>query len=177
MAGGTAVVLAPSGGTYAAGQVVNSMSDFSGPVRVATGDVNGDGIPDYVAGAGPGGGPRVVIVDGATGARLADFYAFESTFTGGVYVTCGTRRGTGGRTWSSGPGTGNRAGCRSTWPRPWPPAGPPTRPSTRSPGATCRTGCTSGSRQRTGPVRRRTNPAAGATWFVPLPASRLSGSF
>ena len=62
---------------------------FAGEVRVATGDVTGDGIPDLILGAGPGGGPRVQEIDGSTGRVLQDFFAFESTFTGGVYVAAG----------------------------------------------------------------------------------------
>jgi hypothetical protein len=59
---------------------------YSGEIRVATGDINGDGSPDVVVGGGPGAGPRVKIVDGFTLRSLDDFFAFESTFTGGVYV-------------------------------------------------------------------------------------------
>lgn len=59
---------------------------FRGGVFVAVGDVNGDGAADIVAGTGVGGGPRVVVFDGRTGGRLADFFAYESTFRGGVLV-------------------------------------------------------------------------------------------
>ena len=63
--------------------------NFGGEIRVATGDVNGDGTPDIIAGAGPGGGPRVQVIDGFTGRVIDDFFAFESRFTGGVYVGAG----------------------------------------------------------------------------------------
>lgn len=62
---------------------------FTGDVRVARADVTGDGIPDYITAAGPGGGPRVLVFDGATGAIVRDFYAFPTQFTGGVFVAAG----------------------------------------------------------------------------------------
>ena len=66
-----------------------------GGVRVATADVNGDQVPDIITAAGPGGGPRVVIFDGNNGAILADFMAFEETFTGGLFVSAGDFDGDG----------------------------------------------------------------------------------
>ena len=62
---------------------------FTGGVRVALGDVNGDGYPDLIAGAGPGGPAAVRVFDGRTGAELVSFLAFESSFQGGVYVASG----------------------------------------------------------------------------------------
>jgi hypothetical protein len=62
-------------------------SSFTGGVRTAAGDVNGDGTPDLVAAAGPGGPPTVVVLDGKSGAELRRFDAFEATFTGGLFVT------------------------------------------------------------------------------------------
>jgi surface-anchored protein len=59
---------------------------FTGGVRVASADVTGDGVLDLIAGAGPGGSPTVVVFDGASGKEVARFDAFESGFTGGVYV-------------------------------------------------------------------------------------------
>lgn len=56
---------------------------------MATADVTGDNVADFIAGAGPGGGPRVVVVDGKTRAVLASFFAFEPGFTGGVNVAAG----------------------------------------------------------------------------------------
>jgi len=59
---------------------------FAGGVNVAVGDVNGDGRPEIVTGAGPGGGPHVKVFDGQTFKEIAGFYAYDPSFTGGVSV-------------------------------------------------------------------------------------------
>lgn len=59
---------------------------FTGEVRVATGDVNNDGILDLIVGAGAGGGPRLLLIDGFNGRTLLDQFVFEAKFTGGIYV-------------------------------------------------------------------------------------------
>lgn len=61
-------------------------SGFTGGVFVAAADFNGDGSPDIVSGADAGGGPHVQVFSGLTGTSIASFFAFESTFTGGVRV-------------------------------------------------------------------------------------------
>ncbi|MCZ2340934.1 MAG: hypothetical protein LC104_03960 [Bacteroidales bacterium] len=66
-----------------------------GGVTVATGDVNGDGVDDIVTGAGVGGGPRVRVFDGVTGSILSDFFAYEDTQRGGVFVAVGDVNGDG----------------------------------------------------------------------------------
>ena len=68
---------------------------FTGGVRVASGDVTGDGRADLIVGAGPGGAPRVIVFDGVTNAPVFDFFAYEPTFTGGVYVAGGDVTGDG----------------------------------------------------------------------------------
>ena len=85
------------------GALVSAFSPFggfAGGVRVATGDVNGDGTDDLIVAAGPGGAPRVVVYDGATLTTsnqtvLANFFVYETTFTGGVYVAAGDVNGDG----------------------------------------------------------------------------------
>src|SRR5262249_42255505 len=62
---------------------------FLGGVHTAVGDVNGDGIPDIIAGAGAGGGPNVRVFDGNTGAMIRSFFAYDAGFMGGVNVAAG----------------------------------------------------------------------------------------
>lgn len=64
----------------------NPLRTFTGELRVAVGDLNGDGIEDIITAAGPGGGPRVTVIDGFNGTVLRDFFAYEAGFRGGVYV-------------------------------------------------------------------------------------------
>ena len=62
---------------------------FMGGVRVATGDINGDGIDDVVTATGPGASPHVKAFDGATGQLLLSFYAYAPGYLGGVNVAVG----------------------------------------------------------------------------------------
>jgi hypothetical protein len=73
---------------------------FTGGVSIALGAVNGTGHDDVVVGAGPGGGPEVVVFDGAQLAHgvatpTAAFFAFPTSFSGGVSVAAGPVNGTG----------------------------------------------------------------------------------
>ncbi len=61
---------------------------FRGGVRVASCDLNGDGIDEVVAGAGSGGRARVRVFNGMDGAQILAFRAFSSKFTRAVYVAC-----------------------------------------------------------------------------------------
>ncbi|MDB5311835.1 MAG: repeat protein, partial [Gemmataceae bacterium] len=67
---------------------------FTGGVRTAVGDFNGDGIPDIAVGTGPGMPAEVKVLDGKTGAVLFDRQPF-GTFTGGVFVAAGDITGSG----------------------------------------------------------------------------------
>lgn len=70
-------------------------SNFTGGVRVACGDINGDGRFDIVTGRGPGGDPLVKIYTGfgADRMEIGSFLAYAETFTGGVYVATGNIKG------------------------------------------------------------------------------------
>jgi hypothetical protein len=58
---------------------------FTGGVRVGGSDLNRDGFAEILTSAGPGGGPNVRVFDGGSVAPLADFMAYDASFTGGVY--------------------------------------------------------------------------------------------
>ena len=74
---------------------------FTGGVRTALADFNGDGVMDIAAAAGPGGGPHVRVYDGATTQDLFsgnpvlaiaprlhfDEFVFDPKFAGGVTLT------------------------------------------------------------------------------------------
>ena len=79
---------------------------FTGGVRVAAGDVNGDGIADVITGPGAEGGPNVKIFDGTNGTLLQSFFAYAPGFTGGVYVAAGDVNGDGFADIVTGPGSG-----------------------------------------------------------------------
>ncbi|MFM7095780.1 MAG: Ig-like domain-containing protein, partial [Gemmataceae bacterium] len=73
-------------GTSDAEQSIQSFPGFNGEVSVAHADFNKDGILDVVVAAGPGGGPHVRVINGATGEEFGSFFAYDPAFTGGVFV-------------------------------------------------------------------------------------------
>jgi len=74
-------------------------SGFLGGVRVAACDFDGDNKAEIVSVAGPGGGPHVRIMKfdaaGNFVADLANFFAYDLGFTGGLFVACGDVDGDG----------------------------------------------------------------------------------
>ena len=85
---------------------------FTGGVRVATGDVNGDGVADIITAPGPGMEPRVRIFDGNTHRPMrgpqGDFLAYRANFQGGVFVAAGDVNGDGRADIVTGAGPGGR---------------------------------------------------------------------
>lgn len=62
---------------------------------VATGDVNGDGAEDVLVAPSLSGGPHVKIYDGVTFALIAEFFAYDPNFRGGVSIAAGDLDGDG----------------------------------------------------------------------------------
>ncbi len=68
---------------------------FRGGARVGAGDLDGDGVPELLVGAGIGGGPRIAVFDGTSIREgqpkrlVADFFVFEKRLRNGVYLTAG----------------------------------------------------------------------------------------
>jgi len=79
---------------------------FTGGVRVALGDVDGDGWVDLITAAGPGGGPHVKVFKHGVAELLASFYAYSPSFTGGVFVAAGDVDGDGRADIITGAGAG-----------------------------------------------------------------------
>jgi hypothetical protein len=79
---------------------------FTGGVRLALGDVTGDGIPDVLTAPGVGGGPDIRVFDGQTLAKVDEFMAYSPSFTGGVYIAAGDVNGDGTADLITGAGPG-----------------------------------------------------------------------
>jgi hypothetical protein len=78
----------------------------TGGVRVAVGDVNGDGIDDIITVPGPGFTPEVRVWDGSGGALIKSFLAYDAGFQGGVYLAAADINGDGKADIITGAGSG-----------------------------------------------------------------------
>jgi FtsP/CotA-like multicopper oxidase with cupredoxin domain len=82
-----------------------------GGVRVALGDVNGDGYEDIIAGAGSG-SPEVRIFSGRDGSPLGSFLAYTNGPQTGVFVAAADVAGNGRTDIITGPGQGAKPEVR-----------------------------------------------------------------
>jgi len=106
-AGGGPQVMVFDGKTGGALNSFHAMPpSFTGGVRVAVGDLDGDGRAEVIAAAGAGAAPQVTVHNGLTGQVLRSFYAFTPTFAGGVYVAAGDVNGDGRADIITGAGAG-----------------------------------------------------------------------
>jgi hypothetical protein len=76
-------------------QTFTPFGDFTGGIRTAAADFNGDGIADLIVGTGPGRATQVIVIDGVSGESLFSIDPFEAAFTGGIYVAAGDVTGDG----------------------------------------------------------------------------------
>jgi hypothetical protein len=95
---GRIAVFNPDGSLSSAG--LFAFPNFGGPINVATGDVNGDGVPDIIVGAGPGGpGGHVKVFSGVDLSLIDSTLALApqlgSDDTEGVLVGAGDADGDG----------------------------------------------------------------------------------
>lgn len=87
--------------------------NFFGGVNVALADINLDHIPDIITAPGAGGGPHVKVFSAADNSLLHEFMAYDSRFTGGVFVAGGdlNRDGYADVVTGAGPGGGPNVIC------------------------------------------------------------------
>jgi hypothetical protein len=89
---------------------------FLGGVNVAAGDLNGDGVPEIISGAGPSGGPHVKAFSGVNGSEVTSFFAYEASFAGGVRVGVADFNADGRYEIRTAPGPGRNAEIRTFTP-------------------------------------------------------------
>ena len=93
VAGGTVAVLNADSGQVV--QYITPFPGWTGGLNVATGDVTGDGIADFLIAPSVGGGPWVAIYDGATGQLRSQVEVFEDGDRLGVTLAAGDTNGDG----------------------------------------------------------------------------------
>lgn len=97
---GSAIVFLPAGaGQYAAtsSATLTPFAGFTGNVRTATADVNGDDIADTILVTGPGTAIRVTVISGVDNSTVlvTAFDPFGGDFTGGGFLAAGDIDGDG----------------------------------------------------------------------------------
>jgi hypothetical protein len=82
---------------YAYDPAFTGLATFHGGVTVAIADMDGDGTPEIITGAGVSGGPhvRVLQLNGSGLTEIAGMYAYDVAFSGGVFVAAGDLDGDG----------------------------------------------------------------------------------
>ena len=85
---------------------------FTGGVRVAKGDFDGDGIADVIAGEGPGGKSRFRVFNGINGRLMTGRSPFGKSYDGGIFVASADFNGDGRDDVVAGSGGGMTARVR-----------------------------------------------------------------
>lgn len=110
--GTQALVRVFSGRTGTLLRSISPFVAFRGGVRVAAGDVNGDGRAEVIVAAGAGSVPIVKAYIGLTGGLLWAFNGMDSTYRGGVFVTAADVDGDGRADLVIGSGRGDQSRVR-----------------------------------------------------------------
>ncbi|MFH1171511.1 MAG: VCBS repeat-containing protein, partial [bacterium] len=76
------------------GQFIAYAKSFTGGVRVAAGDLNGDGKDEIVTAPGPGGGPQIKIFR-SNGKLVKKFTPYDTNYTSGLSVAVADVNGDG----------------------------------------------------------------------------------
>ncbi|MFH2104785.1 MAG: FG-GAP-like repeat-containing protein [Parcubacteria group bacterium] len=69
--------------------------DYRGGVRIATGDIDSDGVDEIITGTGENGGPHLRVFEKDGTQRGIDFFPFDNSFRGGMDVASGDFDGDG----------------------------------------------------------------------------------
>lgn len=93
-ANGDVRLLDPVTGANRLSSAILPFQGFLGGVRVAAGDVNGDGVPDAIVTAIQAPNGHVKVFDGTNGAEIRSFFTFQG-YSGSVNIAAGDVNGDG----------------------------------------------------------------------------------